>query len=161
MTDYYIEVTANFVIPAGTEDPFINMLARAVDEHVFPLIITQEFYYYGIWMEEWLQDPPTPEEAHVFSLGLSKENVLAVVLDDVIVEIESSHVRSPSPSVDLTTEDVIKAFYQGYMDGFEAGGGDLVDALANDLLEQLQIRVAEKFSREKSVDDSSEAVDPS
>lgn len=266
----YIEVTANFVIPTGTSRVFVSMLERAMAESVFPRIVTQEFYYYGIWVDEWLLDPPTSKDAVAFSLGISKGEVVAIVRDDVIVETEGgSHVRSAqlraipfsqeeieksprkknvemgeeiertlrdklfqhisfrqwlkkfsrekfSPSVDLkssdvrstdlgsvnpgshgnyevresshvrssplvpylpptsrgiTTSDEIElqeAYIKGYADGFEAGGGDVVDATAK------MRETDEKFSREKSDenikviasgeinpdDDSSEADNP-
>lgn len=90
----YIEVTANFVIPADTAMPFVNMLERAVAESVFPRLVTQEFYYYGVWQDEWLADPPSRKDAVAFSLGISKGDVIAVVLDDVIAKVGGSHVRS-------------------------------------------------------------------
>ena len=155
----YIEVTVNFVIPDGTKQrAFIKLLSNTIDEHVFPRLITEEFYYYGVWAEEWLADPPTPKNAVAFSFGYDPMDRIMESLSDGAKKFSREKSGNPnhptvtaeemdevedapksSPSVDLKTPPFMargKEFVRGYMAGFEAGGGDMVEE-------------AEKFSHEK------------
>lgn len=70
---HYMEITVNFAIPNDDRSIiFVNLLENLINDHVFPRIITEEFYYYGILADEWLDDLPTPESAVAFSFGLPK-----------------------------------------------------------------------------------------
>jgi hypothetical protein len=91
----YMEATVNFIIPNDDRSiTFVNLLDSLINDHVFPRLIVEEFYYYGVSVEEWLLDPPTSDDAVSFSLGIAK------AFDELEQDRKFSREKS-SPSVDL------------------------------------------------------------
>lgn len=161
----YMEVTVNFVIPDDDYSQiFVNRLENLINDHVYPRLVDEEFYYYGVWVDEWLSDPPIPERAVAFSLGLRNAPHNFGTRDGTIIgdyTVKDSNVKSPEYALgqlegriagdrigsskdgaqflagfeaglretgELSREKNSDEDYsRGYLDGFEAGGGDVVD----------------------------------
>lgn len=178
----YAEVTVSFVVPQDDANAFCSLLSIWINrKYILDHLYALPWAYFGIHQEEWELDPPAKGEALQFSPAwkFSREKSSSDVRStheafrDGYVEgfmagggdagkaidriAKFSREKSPderlrkaynipsdvvSPGLLLDVGTLIHNMYdRGYAEGFEAGGGC----------------VSEDLSREKSVDDSSEA----
>ena len=136
--DNKIAVELAITLLLEEDSPEQSEFVQAFADGVMSLLIDlrekfprEKFDYYGVHFEEWLADQPA-QEPYLMSYDIPE-----LPPSDEGVLLELSREKSTHP-LDIERSE---EYSKGYIDGFEAGGGDVVDHAA-------------KFPREKSREDA-------
>ncbi len=68
----YTEIQATFVVPNDKANAFSTILSRLLPAFLLPQLVAEEWFYYGVWQNEWHGADPDPEDKVVlaFSRGI-------------------------------------------------------------------------------------------